>query len=421
MVSVFCALPAAGETLREYVTPYYVIHSDLEEQSVKEAAIRMTKMAEEYHERTSAFSGVIRQRLPFYLFRNAADYYAAGALPNSDGVFMVRGADAKLMATVQRNPAAIWHIVQHEGFHQFAHAVIGGDLPVWVNEGLAEYFGESVFTGDGFVTGVIPAGRMKRVQQEIRNNRFHSVKDMMLMSKGEWNAVLNVINYDQAWSMVHFLAHGQDGKFKAAFSGFMTDIGRKTPWAAAWERNFGSAEGFEKQWSEWWLNLPDNPTADLYAQADLATFNSFLARAVSRKQTFATLDEFFRAAQSNQLFAGSEDWLPPTLIERATQSMQSGEAGDVKWSLELDKQKRPRVAAVLPDKKRLIGLYTISGSRVYKVSVEVDDVALVIDKVQALLADKKKSQARAMAQEALLKHPDSPGADELRKLLPQTR
>ena len=26
------------------------------------------------------------------------------------------------------------------------HAVIGGELPTWVNEGLADYFGESIFT-----------------------------------------------------------------------------------------------------------------------------------------------------------------------------------------------------------------------------------------------------------------------------------
>ena len=43
--------------------------------------------------------------------------------------------------------AYTWHTVQHEGFHQFAHAVIGGDIPTWLNEGLAEYFGEALFTG----------------------------------------------------------------------------------------------------------------------------------------------------------------------------------------------------------------------------------------------------------------------------------
>ena len=30
-----------------------------------------------------------------------------------------------------------WHVVQHEGFHQFVFAVIRGEIPTWVNEGLA--------------------------------------------------------------------------------------------------------------------------------------------------------------------------------------------------------------------------------------------------------------------------------------------
>ena len=58
----------------------------------------MTRMAEEYHDRTKDFSGAIRQKFPFYLFREAQDYFDAGGLPGSAGVFMVRGDEAKLMA-----------------------------------------------------------------------------------------------------------------------------------------------------------------------------------------------------------------------------------------------------------------------------------------------------------------------------------
>ena len=42
----------------------------------------------------------------------------------------------------------MWHVAQHEGFHQFAWSRFAEDLPVWVNEGMAEFFGESVIVGD---------------------------------------------------------------------------------------------------------------------------------------------------------------------------------------------------------------------------------------------------------------------------------
>src|SRR6266498_3222907 len=62
--------------MQAYQSPYYDLYSDLEPERVQEAILRMTRMAEEYHERTKEFSGVIRQKFPFYLFKDVADYYA---------------------------------------------------------------------------------------------------------------------------------------------------------------------------------------------------------------------------------------------------------------------------------------------------------------------------------------------------------
>src|SRR5687768_12812023 len=157
------------EKLQAYESAYYTIYTDLPAEDAKEAAIRMTRIAEEYYERTKDFSGKINRRLPFYLFREMADYYEAGGLPGSGGVFNGR----RLMAIAGAKPTpTTWMIVQHEGFHQFARAVIGGEIPVWANEGLADYFAVSVFTGDGMVSGVVPNWRLRRVQEQIRNGQF---------------------------------------------------------------------------------------------------------------------------------------------------------------------------------------------------------------------------------------------------------
>ncbi len=225
---------ATPGALKTYPSPYYTIYSDLGIDDVREATMRMTRMAEEYHDRTAGFSGVINQKFPFYLYATAEDYYRGGGPPGSAGVFMVRNGESKLMAIAigksdGRDGGQTWHVVQHEGFHQFAHAVIGGDMPMWVNEGLAEYFGEGLFTGDGFVTGLVPARRLQRVQESIREKKFKSIKEMMLLTNREWNADLKIENYDMAWSMTHFLAHGDDGRYQGAFAAFMKDIGATGP------------------------------------------------------------------------------------------------------------------------------------------------------------------------------------------------
>jgi Protein of unknown function (DUF1570) len=264
-----------------YETKYYKVYSDVDALEAKEACIRITKMGEEYHDRTSDFAGKITEKLPFYLFKNADEYYAAGGYPNSAGVF----DGARLMAIGDmRAGRQVWHVMQHEGFHQFAHAVIGGSIPIWANEGLAEYFGEGIFTGDGYITGVIPPARLERVRKTMAlpviKGGYKSLRVMMRFTHAMWNQELSLKNYDQAWSMVQFLAHGDNGKYQQAFGRYMGMVGNRRDPQSAWSETFGNdTTAIEARWRAYWQSLPADPTSDLYAEATVATLTSFLARA----------------------------------------------------------------------------------------------------------------------------------------------
>lgn len=409
-------------TMQVYQTRYYIIHSDLPIDDVKEAVIRMTRMAEEYHRRTQGFSGEIRERLPFYLFRTSDEYYDSGGLPGSAGVFMVDGRGARLMAIAgNETKGSTWHTVQHESFHQFAHAVIRGELPPWVNEGIAEYFGEGLFTGDGFVTGIIPPYRLKRVQEEIKSNRLKSVKNMMLLNHADWNSEMQIENYDQAWSMVHFLAQGENGRYQQAFVNFMKLIGRGTPWQNAWVQTFGSVGDFEERWKNYWLNLPPNPTSDLYVQAAAEIFTSFIARARAQKQTFDGFEEFLTDAKNGSVKTGDsiDEWLPPKLLQEA---VKGANELPVTWKLKpLPTSNSSELVATLDDGLRMVGTYSIVRGLPTDVTVDVDDTANVIKQAQELINEKKKEQARQLLQAAIRAHPKSPLTEDVRKLIAQTR
>lgn len=88
-----------------YDSPHYTIHTDLGPEAAREAALRMTKMFEEYQHRTSAFTVKIHEKLPFYLYRHQADYIAAGGLLGSIGVF----TGDRLMAYMKDDSS--WKIV----------------------------------------------------------------------------------------------------------------------------------------------------------------------------------------------------------------------------------------------------------------------------------------------------------------------
>jgi len=346
----------ATAQLKTYDTPYYIIYTDLDEDSEKEAAIRMTRMAEEYHERTKDFAGVIHEKLPFYLYRSAQDYYDAGGLSGSAGVFIADGDHGKLMAIAgQKATLNTWHTVQHEGFHQFAHAVIGGDPPPWLNEGLAEYFGEGLFTGDGFVMGIVPPWRLKRLKDSITRNTLLPIPRIMLMSSADWRAQLSIGNYDQAWSMVHFLVHGENGKYQQALAACIREISQGQPFEKAWLDTLGPADGFEPRWKSYWLSQPEDPSAVLYSRATVSILTSFLARATIEKQRFNSFEEFTGAAENGKLKMSREYWLPPSLLKGGLQGAQNGD----KWNLRGEK-----LSAKMPDGTRLTGTFVIDAGRV---------------------------------------------------------
>ena len=365
---VSMSLSAAGAdrpkaALRTYQTRYYVIHTDLELDTVREAAARLTAMAEEYHRRTRGFAGVIRKRLGFYLFSNKADYHAAGGPVGSAGVYTGKALMAMAPKKYGDN---VWRIVQHEGFHQFAHTVISRRLPVWVDEGLAEYFGHGIWTGDGFVTGVIPPGRLKRVKTMISSGQVMPFMDILMMKRKTWNSHLEMRNYDQAWSMVQFLVHAEEGKYRKALGAFISDIAAHRPWKQAFVNRFGrNVTDFQKRYSEWWLSLSKAPTADLYDKAVVQTLTSFLARAFARGRKFAAAEEFFRLAGEEKLKADSKQWLPPSLLVKAL-----AQASRLKeWSIVSGEQ--PALILTRADGVKFTGTFSLSSAGVGQIKVTV--------------------------------------------------
>lgn len=354
----------AQQGLRQRETRYYVIHSDLPADVLREAELRVDLMAAEYAARTRGFAGAVNRKFPFYLFSEAGDYYNAGGLPGSAGVF-----DGKRLMAIaaEGRTDSTWHVVQHEGFHQFVDAAIGRNLPIWCNEGLAEYFGSAIFTGSDYVCGVVPPDRLKRVQRWIEAGHTASVKEMMTKTHDEWNAQLNLVNYDQAWSMIHFLAHGDGGRYQKAFNKFLKLVSGGEAWEPSWAASFGyGVKSFEARWKEYWSSMEAEHSAELYAEAVVARMTNYLARAVSQKQSFASAGAFFEAARAGELKAHRQDWLPASLLDEALANAERwGE-----WALE--RRGGNQVLVLRSDELgEFVGTFQVSGARVRAGSVKV--------------------------------------------------
>lgn len=259
--------------MQTYDTPYYTLKTNVSLDHAKEAGLRITTMFEEYKKRTSDFAGTVNRKMLFEMHDDYKTYVQSTRAPGTLGIYDTQ----RLVAFYQASdPIETWHTVQHEGFHQFVDFAMGrASIPIWANEGLAEYFGESIWTGDQYYSGIVPPARLKRVQKKLRDNEFRPLLGMLTLSHQQWNLEGNFNNYDQAWMMVHFLAHADDGKYAKPFGRFLAGAHRARSPEAHWISIFGrNVKAFEDRWRDYWLKLPSDVTEVDAAEALVSTITS---------------------------------------------------------------------------------------------------------------------------------------------------
>jgi hypothetical protein len=290
-------------------------------------------------------------------------------------------------------------------------------MPVWLDEGLAEYFGESIFTGDGFVTGVVPPWREERLKDEIKGGELKSLSALMQVSSQQWANEMDIKNYDQSWSLVQFLVYADDGKYQSGLSKCISEISHGTASSIAWADTLGQYGDLEENWKTWWMSQPESPTRKLYAQAAVATMTSYVARASLAHQSFASFDEFKSAVQNDGLKSLPQDWLPPALIDDTMRLYGSLP----NWEISAGTNKQPMVSLTIPDGTRLVGSFTPRGQTVDRVDVDIDDLALVLKNARELLDAGQKEQAKSIVLAAIKLHPRSPLLGDAKKFLQSLR
>ena len=365
-VAAAAAGPASDRApaVRRYETPYYLIHTDMEPPLAAEAVVRAKVMGDVFRKRTRelGFGGRIDRRLPFHLMRRREDYLATGAPAGSAGAFL---GDRLVAAATGNGGGPAWHVVQHEAFHQFAAAHRGGELPAWANEGLAEYFGEALFTGDDFVTGVIPAWRLARVKRSLESGTFRPLPQFLAMTQDEWNEKVTAdealkAHYDQAWSVVQYLLHANNGKHRGVLVEFIKSIGAGNSASDAWREQVLDTAELEAGWRRYWIEMPDEATPDLYATAAVQTLTSLRARAAAAGQSFKSFDEFLDAARTGRVKFPKDQWLPPSLVAAALEWTPK----DARWELTDN-----GVELEMSGTRRFVGRYDIESGRVARVHV----------------------------------------------------
>ena len=216
-----------GDGLRRFETPHYLVHTDLPDALARDLAGDLefcygefARRLEMFRSRDAESPGGPGEKFNVYLFAREGDYnqFTGGRFPNTGGIFM-SGRRALAVYLENQGRAAMRKTLRHEAFHQFADDRLGDGLPVWVNEGLAQIFEESLRVGNGLRIGLLPPERLRQLQFDADRGRLFDFATLIRYSDADWARTLvdrgrAATQYTQAWAMVHFLlyAGGPDGR-----------------------------------------------------------------------------------------------------------------------------------------------------------------------------------------------------------------
>jgi hypothetical protein len=265
---------ASAADLRTLRSAHYLIHTDLETSFAEELARRLDAMYEDYARRLAGFGALNPdEKFEVYLFAKRADYMrlTQNRYPNTGGIFM---SSRNLLAAYLEGQGrdGLRRAIQHEAFHQFAFAAIGPGLPTWLNEGLAQYFEEGIWTGSQFTFGQIPPRRVRQLQHDLSRKQIVPFRTILATTDAQWqetltsNADRGATQYNQAWAMTHYLVHGSNGDVK--YRPLLIDMLKRIhagadPQVAFTEAFSPNIDGFQARFEEFATKLQATPEASM--------------------------------------------------------------------------------------------------------------------------------------------------------------
>ncbi len=242
---------------------HYRVRTDLPAADANALSRHLNIMHDEFSRRLAALPARAPTPMTVMLFAREPDYLETLQIRHnvdavgSGGMFFVRPSISALAVWVGDLPRRrVLHVLQHEGFHQFAYSRFGTDLPLWVDEGLAELFGQAVVTGREVIIGQASARAVESVKNLIEADAHVPFREMLAMTPQRWSDAVAAGKaaalYHQAWSMVHFLAYGDGGRYAPRFERYLSLLNSGFLSQEAFVRAFETddLEAFEKRWKQ---------------------------------------------------------------------------------------------------------------------------------------------------------------------------
>jgi len=306
--------------LPPHETANYIVYCDRSEEMVADLAVRLEAMHHEYRRAMKKYYRSSGEKFKVFLFADREPFMAAGGHPTMPGISIESHAwpGPRLMMICRGEHLQVpdIHLLRHEVWHHFRAANMPGRFPVWLEEGMAEFLGYGIWTGDGVIYGTIRPEAFHSLMQYVQARQIVSLAELMDMTNQTWlrRAGTNVgwRGYMQSWSLVQFLMATED-KRREALADYIEDLCRRRD-AASSRR---ALIAFDGKYQKWVRSLTPTMTHEKIYEAAVAILGSHLGRAHLRGQRFDSGEALLAAAREGELNLppiDDEQWLPPSLM-----------------------------------------------------------------------------------------------------------
>lgn len=210
-----------------------------------EYAVRMAVLMDGFHERfSSIFNGPfkVKNKPALYVladdesYAKALDSYTDGKIEAgwSYGMFVSYGFKRALFAKFgsEEKECYLVNILFHEGTHQLLDSYIGGDIPVWFNEGTATNFetweiGRSV--KNNINNAIFKSVRARHIPTIYPDRGFFPLRKLLAVSGEDWIKAEDPLpQYASAWALMNCLLCSEKGRdyFQILIGGFRSGKSR---------------------------------------------------------------------------------------------------------------------------------------------------------------------------------------------------
>ena len=134
----------------------------------------------------------------------------------------------------------------HSVFREYVHTLLQSNdrLPLWMNEGLAEFYANSIIEDDRVVLGKARADAILY----LRNESLMPLTRLLQVTRESpeyRNEDRTPLFYAQSWALLHYLRVGDRGELRPMLTAYRTRVEQGMDSLAAARESFGDLDRFQ--------------------------------------------------------------------------------------------------------------------------------------------------------------------------------